>query len=152
MFAVGVAVAACGGAQESIQNAAAPAAAADQAPQSSGVTAGTVGSELATIEVQESEPEAIPESVSYSTEILPILERSCASCHEPGQAGSDGLALSFASDAAENAEVIKLVTTAAVMPPWPASHLSPTISWMINRCRKMKRLRRLRIGMNKVAS
>ncbi len=119
LFVAGVAVAACGGSQESIQSAVEPANIVENAPQTSNVSS---GAELITTEA----PEAVVENVSYSAEVLPVLERSCASCHEAGQAGSDGLVLSLASDAAENAEVIKLVTTAAVMPPWPASHLSPT--------------------------
>ena len=68
-----------------------------------------------------SAPADVPDSPVYSHDILPILERSCASCHTAGQAGSGGLELSGAADAVEHASEIKLVTEARVMPPWPAS-------------------------------
>ena len=62
--------------------------------------------------------------VSFSGDILPVLERSCASCHNEGQAGASGMPLSTAADAAENAAYIELVTAAHSMPPWPASEES----------------------------
>ncbi len=132
LLAVGVAVAACGGTPEPVQNAISPAISVEGETQTSDVSSGasesvdTTGTASATTLAPEPDLDAILENVSYSTEILPILERSCASCHEAGQAGSESLVLSFASDAVENAEDIQLVTTATVMPPWPASHLSTT--------------------------
>lgn len=62
--------------------------------------------------------------VVYSTDIQPILERSCASCHTAEQAGSSGVVLASASQANEFADAIEIYTTAQLMPPWPASHLS----------------------------
>jgi hypothetical protein len=60
----------------------------------------------------------------YSTDIQPILQRSCASCHTAEAAGSSGVVLASASQAGEFAEAIQLYTGAELMPPWPASHLS----------------------------
>jgi len=60
----------------------------------------------------------------YSTNIQPILERSCASCHTAEAAGSSGVALTSASQASEFAVAIELYTSTELMPPWPASHLS----------------------------
>ncbi len=76
----------------------------------------------------ESEPEAMTVDFSdteYSTHIHPILERSCASCHAPGQAGSDHFELDTAGDAQAAAAGIQLFTDSRTMPPWPASQLSP---------------------------
>ena len=64
------------------------------------------------------------EPVVFSSDIEPILERSCASCHTPEQAGASGVTLASAADAAEFADAVQLYTTARLMPPWPASHLS----------------------------
>lgn len=62
--------------------------------------------------------------VVYSTDIHPILEQSCASCHGADQAGSSGVVLSTAGQAADKATAIQLYTTAELMPPWPASRRS----------------------------
>ena len=62
--------------------------------------------------------------VVFSTDIQPILERSCASCHTAEAAGSSGVMLTSASQANEFAAAIELYTSAKLMPPWPASHLS----------------------------
>lgn len=62
--------------------------------------------------------------VVYSSDIQPILERSCASCHTAEAAGSSGVVLTSASQANQFATAIELYTTAQLMPPWPASHLS----------------------------
>ena len=64
------------------------------------------------------------EPVVYSSDIHPILEQSCASCHGPEQAGSSGAVLSTAGQAGEFATAIQLYTSAELMPPWPASHRS----------------------------
>ncbi len=63
-------------------------------------------------------------SVSFSEHVLPVLERSCASCHGPDQAGASGLVLATAADAVEASTYLELVTHARSMPPWPASALS----------------------------
>lgn len=64
------------------------------------------------------------EPVAYSADVHPILERSCASCHGPEQAGASGIVLAAAGDAAEFATGIQLYTGARLMPPWPASSRS----------------------------
>ncbi len=74
--------------------------------------------------VEEAVDPASLDPVVYSTDIHPILERSCASCHTPEQAGSSGVVLASAGQAGEFATAIELYTTAQLMPPWPASHLS----------------------------
>ncbi len=73
---------------------------------------------------EESIDPASIEPVVYSVDIHPILEQSCASCHGPEQAGSSGVVLSMAGQAAEHATALQLYTTAELMPPWPASHRS----------------------------
>lgn len=61
---------------------------------------------------------------SFSTGVQPILERTCASCHAPTQAGSAHFSLATAADAQEwSAELAELAHD-GVMPPWPASDLS----------------------------
>lgn len=62
--------------------------------------------------------------VAFSADIQPILERSCASCHTAAAAGSSGVTLTSAAEANEFAVAIELYTSAKLMPPWPASHLS----------------------------
>lgn len=62
---------------------------------------------------------------SYSEHIEPLLERSCASCHASGQAGSAHFWLDDAADAELNAERIQAYVQEGSMPPWPASSLSP---------------------------
>ncbi|MCU1455242.1 MAG: YceI-like protein [Acidimicrobiales bacterium] len=60
---------------------------------------------------------------SFQAAVMPILERSCASCHNPGQVGSEHWQLSTAGDAAAIADGIKTVTETKYMPPWPASEV-----------------------------
>jgi len=58
---------------------------------------------------------------SFAKVVQPILERNCASCHEPGEIGSGDWTLRNAGDAADIASGIALVTRTKYMPPWPAS-------------------------------
>lgn len=58
---------------------------------------------------------------SFSTEIAPILEQHCASCHRTGAIGAMMWTLDDAGDAAEVADGLAVVTGAGFMPPWPAS-------------------------------
>lgn len=72
--------------------------------------------------------------VVYSTDLHPVFERSCASCHGPDQAGASGVVLATAGDAVEHAAAIDLYAIARLMPPWPAStrslpfHDDPSLS------------------------
>lgn len=56
--------------------------------------------------------------ITWSEHIAPIIYKSCASCHRPGEAGPFSL-LSY-SDAVKKAKLIKFVTQSRYMPPWPA--------------------------------
>jgi polyisoprenoid-binding protein YceI len=62
-------------------------------------------------------------SPSFRTQIMPILEESCASCHNPGQVGAAHWELRTAADAAGASDGLRVVTTAKFMPPWPPSSL-----------------------------
>lgn len=68
--------------------------------------------------------EAVVIDASFSTGVQPILERSCASCHAPDQAGSAHFSLATAADAQEWSEELGQLVHDGVMPPWPASDLS----------------------------
>lgn len=54
--------------------------------------------------------------VTFNRDIAPILFRSCAPCHHPGEAGPFPL-LTY-QDAAKFARQIALVTERRIMPPW----------------------------------
>ena len=57
-------------------------------------------------------------TVTYATNIAPIIFKNCSPCHRPNQAGPFNL-LTYA-DAKRNANKIKFVTQTHYMPPWPA--------------------------------
>lgn len=63
------------------------------------------------------------EGPSFASEVQPILEANCASCHAAGEIGAKMWELEDAGDAAEVAEGLAVVTQAGYMPPWPASDL-----------------------------
>jgi hypothetical protein len=66
-------------------------------------------------------PEAagtLPDRVTYAEYVAPILHNSCSRCHRVGEAGRFPL-MSY-QDAAPRAALIKAVTRARYMPPWPA--------------------------------
>ncbi len=58
---------------------------------------------------------------SYADTIQPILEQSCASCHNSGQMGASHWTLDDAGDARAVADGLVTVTKTGYMPPWPAS-------------------------------
>ena len=60
-------------------------------------------------------------SANFSSDVLPIIEDSCASCHVQGGIGWATLPLETVGDVAAIAEGIQVVTTSGYMPPWPAS-------------------------------
>ncbi len=62
-------------------------------------------------------------SPSFKSAIMPILQESCASCHNPGQVGAAHWELRTAADAANASDGLRVVTTTKFMPPWPASSL-----------------------------
>lgn len=61
------------------------------------------------------------DSPSFASDVLPIIEANCASCHNPGQMASDTVRIADAGDVAEISDGIKTVTQTGYMPPWPAS-------------------------------
>ena len=66
----------------------------------------------ATLAAQENPQRA----VTYTRDIAPIMFRSCAACHRPGEAGPFSL-LTF-SDVKKHARQIAEVTRSRAMPPW----------------------------------
>jgi hypothetical protein len=69
---------------------------------------------------ENSEPPVI-QGVSFSDEVMPILEASCASCHASGGPGAAHLVLDTAQDAKDNAIYIASSADIGYMPPWPAA-------------------------------
>lgn len=61
---------------------------------------------------------SLPDRVSFSQHVAPIVYKHCSQCHRPGEAGPFPL-LSY-EDAAGRAALIKAMTAARYMPPWPA--------------------------------
>jgi Flp pilus assembly protein TadD len=59
---------------------------------------------------------AVEQQVTFTRDVAPILFRSCAPCHRPGEAAPFSL-LSFA-DAKTHAHQIAAVTERRIMPPW----------------------------------
>ncbi|MEM7515725.1 MAG: cytochrome c, partial [Planctomycetota bacterium] len=66
---------------------------------------------------QEIEDDAsVPNAVTWSEHIAPIVFQNCSSCHRPGEAAPFPL-LSYA-DAKKRGPMIELVTQDRYMPPW----------------------------------
>ncbi|MEZ5170631.1 MAG: YceI family protein [Acidimicrobiia bacterium] len=65
-----------------------------------------------------------PGEYPFSETVQPILEESCASCHEKDGVGNETFPLETAGDAAEVADDLALVTGWGYMPPWGASEKS----------------------------
>jgi cytochrome c5 len=64
--------------------------------------------------------DAAPIGVSFASQVQPILESSCASCHQTGGPGAVHVRLDTADDARENALYIASAVDIGFMPPWPA--------------------------------
>jgi hypothetical protein len=60
--------------------------------------------------------------VSFSRDVLPILENKCASCHTANGPGVSHIDLSTAAGAVVGANDIGGVVSARAMPPWPAGN------------------------------
>ena len=71
-----------------------------------------------TVAKQEAPPQraATPPPITFNHDIAPILFRTCARCHRPGEAGPFSL-LTYA-DAKSHARQIAAVTKRRFMPPW----------------------------------
>lgn len=83
------------------------------------ITAEPISGELASGDT--SSTAAAASTVSFSSDVQPILESNCASCHTPGEAGAMVWTLDTAAHAAEAGSGLQLVTGTGYMPPWPAS-------------------------------
>jgi mono/diheme cytochrome c family protein len=57
---------------------------------------------------------------NFSSEVMPILQQSCASCHTAEGPGAGHLLLESAGDAQANAKYIGAAIGTRYMPPWPA--------------------------------
>lgn len=66
-------------------------------------------------------PEEVAQAPSFAKDVAPVLAGNCASCHNTNAMGAHHWTLDTASDAAEYAHAIGVVTTSGYMPPWPAS-------------------------------
>ena len=64
------------------------------------------------------------DSAGFATEVLPILENSCARCHTGNGPGTSHLRLDTVGDAIENSRFIVEAVRLEIMPPWPSSNLS----------------------------
>src|SRR5512147_2356434 len=63
---------------------------------------------------------SVPDNVTFSEHVAPILFQNCARCHRPGEAAPFSL-LNF-QDAKKRARQIVDVTQTRTMPPWHADH------------------------------
>src|SRR5262244_2907358 len=61
---------------------------------------------------------AQPSTVTFSKDVLPILQKNCQACHRPGQIGPMSL-LSY-QEARPWAKAIKAAVATRKMPPWSA--------------------------------
>lgn len=61
---------------------------------------------------------SLPETVSWSEHIAPLVYRECTPCHRPGHAGP--FSLMTYVEASRRAQLLAAVTESRFMPPWPA--------------------------------
>lgn len=73
-----------------------------------------------TPQAERREPPAfdLPDRVTFTEHVAPVIHVHCTPCHRPGQAGP--FPLITYDDARRKAKTIKLVTGKRYMPPWPA--------------------------------
>ncbi len=57
-----------------------------------------------------------PSAVTFTKDVLPVLQRNCQTCHRPGQVAP--MSLLTYQDARPWAKAIKAAVTARKMPPW----------------------------------
>ena len=67
--------------------------------------------------------EPVPESVTFTEHIAPVLFAKCAGCHHPGEIAPFSL-LTYA-DAKKRAKQLAEITTERTMPPWHADKDNP---------------------------
>src|SRR5262245_43651671 len=63
---------------------------------------------------------ALPEEVTFTETIAPIIFENCVTCHRPGEAAPFSL-ISY-DDAKRRGPMIAAVTKSRYMPPWHAAH------------------------------
>src|SRR5882757_3768744 len=63
---------------------------------------------------------ALPQDVTYSRDIAPIIRAKCAPCHKPGQSGP--FSLMTYEDVAKRTSFIRDVVGRGYMPPWKADN------------------------------
>lgn len=67
---------------------------------------------------EETTGDGLPETVTWSEHIAPLVYRECTPCHRPGHAGP--FSLMTYQDASRRAQLLAAVTESRFMPPWPA--------------------------------
>ncbi len=67
----------------------------------------------------EADPGAGP--ISFASEVAPIVERTCASCHTGKGPGTQHVVMDTAAMVAASSGAIDIVIESGFMPPWPAS-------------------------------
>lgn len=60
----------------------------------------------------------LPEVVTFSEHIAPLIHRNCTPCHRPGQAGP--FSLITYEDVKAASDMVRFMTSRRYMPPWPA--------------------------------
>lgn len=87
----------------------------------------TSNGDAATSEDQTETVEADSGATSFSTEVQPILEANCVSCHSNDGPGTTHLEMATAEDIASIAEFIAFRVEEKEMPPWPISPLTEIV-------------------------
>lgn len=80
--------------------------------------------EVATAPAADEQTADLAAAPSFAGEVQPVLEQSCASCHQEGEAGAHAWQLETAGDAQAVAPGLALAVRSRYMPPWPASNRS----------------------------
>jgi mono/diheme cytochrome c family protein len=105
------------------------AACASKSASTSSTTAGTAAAvstsaatTATTAETATTAAAPVDKKVSFSKEILPVLQNNCASCHTDSGPGVAHLNLASAEEASARAADISGIVSARAMPPWPAGN------------------------------
>jgi len=82
--------------------------------------AGSLAAALGSITVSAGNVKSVPENVTFTEHVAPILFQNCTRCHRPGEAAPFSL-LNY-QDAKKRARQMVDVTQTRTMPPWHADH------------------------------
>lgn len=74
--------------------------------------------------VSDAELNADNASISFASDVAPIVERTCASCHTGTGPGTQHIVMDTAGMVAAASGAMELVIESGYMPPWPASDKS----------------------------